>query len=69
MDYLSASRGFADGQEAVEQVLSQGYTMDALSNMNSDQLANISNALSPSLIEAYQAWTNAPKLGGFSDYR
>ncbi len=62
MDYLSASRGFADGHEAVEQVLSQGYAMDALSNMNSDQLSNISNALSPSLIEAYQAWTNAPRL-------
>jgi amino acid transporter len=64
MDYLSASRGFADGREAVEQVLSQGYAMEALSNMNSDQLSNISNALSPSLIEAYQAWTNAPRLGG-----
>ena len=64
MDYLSASRGFADGQEAVEQVLAQGYAMDALSNMNSDQLSNISNALSPSLIEAYQAWTNAPVIGG-----
>jgi amino acid transporter len=64
MDYLSASRGFADGHEAVEQVLSQGYAMETLSNMNSDQLSNISNALSPSLIEAYQAWTNAPRLGG-----
>ncbi|HLM62497.1 MAG TPA: amino acid permease, partial [Pyrinomonadaceae bacterium] len=38
---------------------------DALSRMNSDQLSNISNSLSPSLIEAYQAWTNAPRLGGF----
>ncbi len=65
MDYLSASRGFADGHEAVEQVLSQGYAMEVLSNMNSDQLSNISNALSPSLIEAYQAWTNAPRFGGF----
>ena len=64
MDYVSASRGFADGQEAVEQVLSQGYAMETLSKMNSDQLSNISNALSPSLIEAYQAWTNAPRLGG-----
>ncbi len=64
MDYLSASRGFADGQEAVEQVLSQGYAMEALSRMNSDQLSNISNVLSPSLIEAYQAWTNAPRIGG-----
>ncbi len=64
MDYLSASRGFANGQEAVEQVLSQGYTMDVLSRMNSDQLSNISNSLSPSLIEAYQAWMNAPMLGG-----
>ncbi len=65
MDYLSASRGFANGQEAVEQVLSQGYTMDVLSRMNSDQLSNISNSLSPPLIEAYQAWMNAPTLGGF----
>jgi APA family basic amino acid/polyamine antiporter len=64
MDYVSASRGFADGQEAVEQVLSQGYAMETLTNMNSDQLSNISNSLSPSLIEAYQAWTNAPRLGG-----
>ncbi len=64
MDYLSASRGFADGKDAVEQALSQGYLMDALGRMNSDQLSNISSSLSPSSIEAYQAWTNAPMLGG-----
>lgn len=63
MDYLSASRGFAEGSEAVEQVLSQGYTMDTLSKMSSDQLSGISDALSPSLIEAYLAWTNAPMIG------
>lgn len=65
MDYVSASRGFADGKDAVEQALSQGYVMDALSRMNSDQLSNVSSSLSPSLIEAYQAWTNAPMIGGW----
>lgn len=65
MDYLSASRGFADGKEAVEQVLSQGYAIEALHKMNSDQLSGISDALSPSLIEAYLAWTNAPQIGGW----
>ncbi len=63
MDYLSASRGFAGGKDAVEQALSQGYLMDALSKMNSDQLSNISSSLTPPIIEAYQAWTNAPMLG------
>ncbi len=63
MDYISASRGFSDGQSAVELALSQGYGMDALGKMNSDQLSNISSSLSPSIIEAYLAWTNAPMLG------
>ena len=65
MDYLSASRGFADGKDAVEQALSQGYLMDKLSNMNSDQLSNISSSLTPPIIEAYQAWTNAPMIGSW----
>jgi APA family basic amino acid/polyamine antiporter len=64
MDYVSASRGFADGHEAVEKVISQGYLMETLSKMNSDQLSSISDSISPSIIEAYQAWTNAPMLGG-----
>ncbi len=64
MDYLSASRGFADGKDAVEQALSQGYLIDAMGKMNSDQLSNISSSLSPSSIEAYQAWTHAPMIGG-----
>ncbi len=64
MDYLSASRGFAENHEAVEKVLASGQSLEALGRMTGDQLSAISSKLSPSIIEAYSAWTNAPQIGG-----
>lgn len=63
MDYLSASRGFADNQDAVASALSQGYTLDALSVMKGDDLLAISDKLTTSNVEAYAAWTGAPIVG------
>jgi amino acid transporter len=65
MDYLSASRGFAENHSVVEAALSQGQTVDALSRMNVDQLKTVSDTLSPAMIEAYSAWTRAPHLGSW----
>jgi amino acid transporter len=64
MDYLSASRGFESGHEAVEAVLAQGQSLDALSRMNADQLKAVSDTVSPPIIEAFAAWTRAPNIGG-----
>jgi amino acid transporter len=63
MDYLSASRGFADNQDAVAAALSQGHTLDALSVMKGDDLLAISDKLTTSNVEAYAAWTSAPMMG------
>lgn len=63
MDYLSASRGFADNQEAVAGALAQGHTLDALSKMRADDLVVISDKLTTGSIEAYEAWTTAPMIG------
>jgi len=63
MDYLSASRGFADNEEAVAGALSQGHTLDALSRMKGDDLMLISEKLTTGAIESYEAWTTAPMLG------
>jgi amino acid transporter len=63
MDYLSASRGFADNQEAVAQALGQGHTLDALSRMKGDDLVAISEKLTTGAIESYEAWTTAPMVG------
>ena len=65
MDYLTASRGFADNQELVEKTLSQGYTLEALTNMKGDDLAKISDGLTPQILESFLAWTNAPMVGGW----
>jgi basic amino acid/polyamine antiporter, APA family len=64
MDYVSASRGFADNSEVIEQVLSKGQTIEALSWMKADDLISISDKLTPSIIESFEAWTNAPMIGG-----
>ena len=64
MDYLSASRGFESGHEAVEAVLAQGQSLDALSRMSVDQLKAVSGTISPPAIEAFAAWTMAPHIGG-----
>ncbi len=60
MDYLSASRGFADNQDAVAAALSQGHTLDSLSAMKGDDLLAISEKLTTATVEAYEAWTTAP---------
>jgi APA family basic amino acid/polyamine antiporter len=65
MDYLSASRIFAENRNVVESILAQGQTVDVLAKMDADQLLAISDKLNPSVIEAYSAWTNAPQIGGF----
>jgi amino acid transporter len=65
MDYLSASRGFAENHSVVEAALSQGQNLDVLSRMNVDQLKAVSDTLSPAMIEAYSAWTRAPHVGNW----
>ena len=65
MDYLSASRGFADNKELVDSILAQGQTLEGMGRMTGDQLTAISDKLNPSVIEAYSAWTSAPQVGGF----
>ena len=69
MDYLTASRGFADNHELVEQTISQGYTIQALTNMKGDDLAKISESLTPQVLESFSAWTNAPMIGGLANRR
>lgn len=64
MDFVSASRGFTENKEVVEAALGQGQSLTSLLAMTSDQLGQISDKLSPSVIEAYAAWTTAPKLAG-----
>lgn len=63
MDFLSASRGYTDNKGLVEGVLAQGHTTSSLLSMTSDQLAAVSDKLSPSIIEAYAAWSSAPRIG------
>jgi amino acid transporter len=64
MDFLSASRGFTDNKEVVEGVINQGQSLTSLLSMTSDQLTQISDKLTPQVVEAYAAWTNAPRIGG-----
>ncbi|MGH9945780.1 MAG: amino acid permease [Pyrinomonadaceae bacterium] len=63
-DYLSASRGFTENHEAVEAVLAQGQTLEALGKMSVDQLGTIASGLTPGAIESFAAWTSAPIVGG-----
>jgi amino acid transporter len=65
MDYLSASRGYADSHELVETAIAGGQTLDAMGRMTVDQLHAVSDKLSPSMIEAFSAWTSAPIVGGW----
>ena len=64
MDYLSASRGFADNQEAMQAVLAKGQTLETLGRMTADQLKAVSDKLTPNIVEAYTAWTTAPHIAG-----
>ena len=63
MDYLSASRGFTDNQEAVQTALSQGHSLASLAVMKGDDLLKISDKLTTGSVEAYEAWTTAPMIG------
>lgn len=63
MDYLSASRGFADNQEVVEAAVAQGNSLASLAAMKGDDLVAISDKLTTGAVEAYEAWTTAPMLG------
>lgn len=63
MDYLSASRSFADNQEAVVGALGQGHTLSSLAAMKGDDLIAISESLTTGSVEAYEAWTTAPMIG------
>lgn len=63
MDYLSASRGFESNQTAVSDALSQGHSLQSLAAMKGDDLALISESLTSSSVEAYEAWTTAPMFG------
>lgn len=63
-DYLSASRGFANGQEAISGLLSSGHTVDGLRGMVAEQLSALSEGLNAATLEAYQAWTTAPQIQG-----
>ena len=65
MDYLTASRGFADSNELIQQTISQGHTIEALGNMRAIDLEKISENLNPQVIETFLAWTNAPMIGGW----
>ncbi len=63
MDFLSASRGFEESKTVVEGVLSRGQTLDTLLRMSGDELSKISEGLTPRVVEAYSAWTSAPRIG------
>ncbi len=56
MDYLTAKRGFA----AVSEAVGGGETLDALSAKCSE----VGAAVGCGQIDAYNAWANAPNLGG-----
>ncbi len=64
MDYLSASRGFTENHTVVEGVINQGNTVTSLLSMTGDELSKISDKLTPSVVEAFSAWTTAPAIGG-----
>jgi APA family basic amino acid/polyamine antiporter len=64
VDYLSASRGFADNGDLIQQTIAQGNSLDTLAAMTADQLSAISDKLTPQVIEAYSAWVTAPQVGG-----
>ncbi|NNE98592.1 MAG: amino acid permease [Pyrinomonadaceae bacterium] len=64
MDFLSASRKFEEGEKAVAAAVADGNTLESLRLMSSDSLSKISESLSPQLVEAYEAWTTAPTIGG-----
>jgi APA family basic amino acid/polyamine antiporter len=63
MDYLSASRGFADNEAAVVAAIDGGHTLNSLAAMKGDDLVAISDKLTTGAVEAYEAWTTAPMIG------
>lgn len=65
MDYLTASRTFEKSQQVIEGAVAQGQTIEAMRNMSGDALGQISEGLTPRVVEAYLAWTSAPVVGGW----
>ncbi|GIU81536.1 MAG: amino acid permease [Acidobacteria bacterium] len=65
MDYLSASRTFTESGQIVDQAIKSGHSLQSLLEMKGEQLASISDGLTPSAVEAYAAWTSAPMIGDF----
>ena len=63
-DYLSAARGFESKGSDISTLLGSGNTLDALRGMASEPLSSLSSGLNVAAVEAYQAWTTAPMLGG-----
>jgi amino acid transporter len=61
-DYLSAARGFEAKQLVVESLLS-GHTLAELRGMTLNQLSALSADVSAGALEAYEAWTTAPRVG------
>ncbi|QQS40151.1 MAG: amino acid permease [Acidobacteriota bacterium] len=65
MDYLTASRTFEDSQKVIEGAIAQGQTLEAMRSMSGDALGQISEGLTPRVVEAYAAWNSAPVVGGW----
>ena len=63
-DYLSSARGFTSKDEVISTLLASGNTLDGLRGMASEQLSSLSEGLNGAALEAYQAWTTAPQVGG-----
>lgn len=64
MDFLTAKRGFAENGEIIQSAVAQGHSVSELLRMSPDQLAAISDQLTPGKVEAFAAWANAPTVGG-----
>ena len=64
MDFLSAWRKFDEGEKVVAAAIADGNTLESLRSMSSDNLGKINEDLSPPLVEAYEAWSTAPRIIG-----
>ncbi len=63
MDFLSASRKFEEGEKAVSAAIASGHSLESLRDMSGDALGKIGEGLTPRFVEAYEAWTTAPRIG------
>jgi basic amino acid/polyamine antiporter, APA family len=64
-DYLSAARGFETHREAITQLTESGNSIAQLRSLPIDQLRQLSSNVSGGALEAFEAWTTAPTIGGF----